>query len=108
MTPTRRHRQMMAISIAPVGQGAHVGRYVAAALKALEGLDLQVEVGPMFTTLVGPWSVLAEAVERMQNRLFAMGVERVSVVIKVDAWRDRDADPNAKVQRVQQYLEEKG
>lgn len=105
MNKAEKRRQMMAISIAPVGKGAHVGRYVALALRALEGLDLEVQMGPMFTTLVGTWPVLAEAVARMQNRLFEEGVERVSVVIKLDAWRDRDADPEDKIKRLRTHLE---
>ncbi len=98
---------MAAVSVAPVGEGPSVSRFVIAALQVLQRdfPDLSWEVGPMFTTLVGEKRRVMEAVMAMQEAVFQAGARRVSTVIKMDERRDRPLDLQAKVQKVREALE---
>jgi uncharacterized protein (TIGR00106 family) len=100
---------IVAVSIAPIGAGTSVGRYVAEALRVARGQDrVRVELGPMFTTLEGDLGEILDLVRRMQDAVFAAGAERVSTVVKIDERRDRAASAADKVRAVEALLEEPG
>jgi len=96
---------IVAVSIAPIGAGTSVGRYVAEALRVARAQDrVAVELGPMFTTLEGDLGEILDLVRRMQEAVFAAGAERVSTVVKIDERRDRAARASDKVRVVEQLL----
>lgn len=100
---------MAAVSIAPVGEGVSVGRYVAAALRVLRDQDrVRYQVGPMFTTLEGDLDEIFRLVRQMQEAVFAAGAVRVSTVLKVDDRRDRPARMEDKVATVERLLAREG
>jgi uncharacterized protein (TIGR00106 family) len=96
---------IVAVSISPVGEGVSVGRYVAEALRVLEGQEgVRHELGPMFTTLEGDLDEVLALVRRMQEAVFAAGAKRVSTVLKIDDRRDRPAAMGDKVRAVRERL----
>lgn len=96
---------IVAVSISPIGEGVSVGRYVAEALRVLEGQErVRHELGPMFTTLEGDLDEVLALVRRMQEAVFAAGAKRVSTVLKIDDRRDRPVALGDKVRAVRERL----
>ena len=95
-----------AVSIAPVGEGTSVGRYVAEALRVVRAQDrVRWELGPMFTTLEGDTTEIFALVQRMQEAVFAAGAQRVGTVLKIDERRDREVKMGDKVRSVERQLD---
>ena len=81
---------IVAVSIAPVGEGVSVSPWVARAVRVLEEQDrVRYWVGPMFTTLEGDLDEIWTLIRRMQEAMFQAGAVRLSTVIKIDDRRDR-------------------
>ena len=98
---------IVAVSIAPIGRGESVGRYVAEALAVVRAQDrVRHRLDPMFTTLEGELPEIFELVLRMQEAVFAAGAARVSTVIKVDERRDKPVRMEEKVDEVERRLRE--
>lgn len=96
---------IVAVSIAPVGEGASVSSYVAAALAVLRDQDrVRWRLDPMFTTLEGDVEEIFALVRRMQEAVFAAGAVRVGTVIKIDERRDRAARMEEKLEAVERHL----
>jgi uncharacterized protein (TIGR00106 family) len=96
-----------AVSIAPVGVGTSVSRYVAAALAVVRAQsNVRYRLDPMFTTLEGELADIYALVHGMQEAVFALGAERVSTVLKIDDRRDRAVRMEEKVSAVEQLLRE--
>ncbi len=97
---------IVAVSIAPTGEGPSVGEYVTAALRVLEDqTDVRWELGAMFTTLEGDLDTIFSLVRRMQEAVFAKGARRVGTVIKIDDRRDAPSRMEDKVASVRRALE---
>lgn len=87
-----------AVSISPIGEGASVSRFVAAALDVVQNQErIRFRLDPMFTTLEGDLTEIYALVGEMQEAVFAAGAERVSTVIKIDDRRDRQVSMEDKV-----------
>jgi uncharacterized protein (TIGR00106 family) len=96
---------IVAVSIAPVGEGVSVARYVAAALKvAREQERVRYRLDPMFTTLEGELGEILALVQRMQEAVFEAGARRVSTLVKIDERRDRRVRMEEKVEAVEKLL----
>jgi len=95
-----------AVSIAPVGAGTSVSRYVAEALRVVRGQDrVAYRLDPMFTTLEGDLGAIFSLILEMEEAVFALGAERVGTVIKIDDRRDRVVSMGEKVAAVEKRLE---
>jgi uncharacterized protein (TIGR00106 family) len=100
---------IVAVSIAPVGEGTSVSRYVTEALKVVRSQTaIRHRLDPMFTTLEGDLGEILKLVQRMQEAVFRAGAQRVSTVIKIDERRDRVAHMDEKVRAVEDGLEGAG
>jgi uncharacterized protein (TIGR00106 family) len=94
-----------AVSIAPLGEGASVGRFVAEALRVVRAQSrVRHRLDPMFTTLEGDLADILALVQRMQEAVFAAGAVRVSTVLKIDERRDKQAPMEEKVSAVEELL----
>lgn len=90
-----------AVSIAPVGEGAHLAPFVAAALEPLRAQSrVRWRLDPMFTTLEGEVGEIFLLVQRMTEAVFAAGARRVSTLVKLDDRRDERATLESKVEAV--------
>ena len=96
---------IVAVSIAPTGEGPSVGEYVTAALRVLDDqVDVRWELGAIFTTLEGDLDTIFLLVRRMQEAVFAKGARRVGTVIKIDDRRDAPSRMEDKVASVRRSL----
>ncbi len=99
---------IVAVSIAPLGEGVGVSRHVAAALDVARAQEkVRFRLDPMFTTLEGELSDVFALIQEMQEAVFAAGAERVSTVVKIDERRDKVTSMEAKVRVVEALLGEK-
>ena len=97
---------MAAVSISPVGEGASVSHFVAAALRVARAQDrVRVRTDPMFTTLEGELSEIFALVLRMEEAVFEAGAQRVGTVLKIDHRRDRDVSMDEKLASVEALLD---
>ncbi|HEY8395061.1 MAG TPA: MTH1187 family thiamine-binding protein [Thermaerobacter sp.] len=100
---------IVAVSIAPVGEGVSVSPWVARAVRVLQDQDrVRYQVGPMFTTLEGDLDEILALIRRMHEEMFAAGAVRVSTLIKIDDRRDRTQCMEDKVRAVERRLRESG
>jgi uncharacterized protein (TIGR00106 family) len=98
-----------AVSIAPLGVGTSVGKYVAAALRVVRAQQrVRHRLDPMFTTLEGETADIFDLVQRMQEAVFAAGAQRVSTVLKLDDRRDAHGSMESKVDTVEGLLADGG
>ena len=96
---------IVAVSIAPLGQGASVSNYVAATERVLESKpSIKRQIGPMFTTLERDLDEIMAAIKEMQEAVFAAGAVRVSTVIKIDERRDKAITMEGKIRTVEEKL----
>jgi uncharacterized protein (TIGR00106 family) len=96
---------IVAVSIAPSGEGVSLSRHVAAAVRVLEGQDrVRWKLDSMFTTLEGEVDEIFALIRQMQEAVFAEGALRVGTVIKMDERRDRNVRMEDKVRAVEAKL----
>jgi uncharacterized protein (TIGR00106 family) len=78
--------------------GASVGRYVRKAVEILRSSGLRHEVHAMGSEIEAPrLEQIFEVVRRMDEALGLMGAERVTISLKIDHRRDKQADLASKV-----------
>ncbi len=100
---------IVAVSIAPVGEGVSVSRHVAEALRVVRYQQrIRYRLDPMFKTLEGDLGEILALIQRMQEAVFAAGALRVGTVIKVDERRDRPVRMEEKVAAVEERLADGG
>ncbi len=96
---------IVAVSIAPVGEGVSVSRHVTEALRVVRDQQrIRYRLDPMFTTLEGDLGEIFALIQQMQEAVFAAGALRVGTVIKIDERRDRAVRMEEKVAAVEERL----
>lgn len=103
--PIQGRRVIVQFTTAPVGEGVGVSRFVAEALREVEGSGLRFQLTPMSTVLEA--ESLREAVEvilRAHEAVFRAGAERVITDIKIDDRRDEPRVMEDKVEKVKRLL----
>ncbi|MDR5684355.1 MAG: MTH1187 family thiamine-binding protein [Armatimonadota bacterium] len=95
----------MEISVTPLGTPSpSVGEYVAAAVDVIRRSGLPYRVNPMGTTVEGDLEALLALVPRVHDAVFALGVARVSTLLKIDDRRDKPTCMHAKIASVEKHL----
>jgi uncharacterized protein (TIGR00106 family) len=96
---------IVAISIAPLGEGTSVSKYVAAAERVLrEDGRVKYRLDPMFTTIQGDLDICLEVAQKMHEAVFAAGAKRVDTLIKIDDRRDKIVDMEDKIRSVEEKI----
>ncbi len=103
----KNHSVIADFSIVPIGHGdSSVGKYVAAAINALqtvEGLDF--EITPMGTVLgAKDLDTIFKAVSLAHEAVMAKGVNRVESTLRIDDRRDKFRTMKDKVETVKDYM----
>jgi uncharacterized protein (TIGR00106 family) len=96
-------------SIVPIGEGeTSVGRYVAAAVKAFEGIKgLDYEVTAMGTILSAKdLDTIFAAVKQAHEAVMAKGLKRVESTLRIDDRRDKPRTMDDKVDAIKGYIKE--
>ncbi|MGH3760147.1 MTH1187 family thiamine-binding protein [Actinophytocola sp.] len=97
---------LVAFSVAPAGgESDSVSKAVAEAVRVVRESGLPSETTSMFTTVEGEWDEVMAVVKRAVE-VVAQGAPRVSLVLKADIRPGYRGQLTAKVERIEQHLEE--
>ena len=99
---------LLAFSVAPSGNGrpdASVHDAVAAAVKVVRESGLPNRTSSMFTEIEGSWDEVFDVVKRATEAVLPFG-SRVSLVIKADIRPGYAGEIDAKLERLEQALNE--
>ncbi len=94
---------LVAFSVTPLGVGAEVGEYVAAAVRVVRQSGLPHRTDAMFTTIEGDWDEVMDVVKRAVEAV-AADAPRVSVTLKADIRPGVTGALTAKVETIDRYL----
>ena len=97
---------ILEVTITPLGE-ISLSKYVAEAIKIFDDAGLDYELTPMGTIIEGEWDQIMPIIKRAHEKLFDLGMTRVSTFIKVDDRRDKKVNRTDKVKSVKRILEKK-
>lgn len=95
-------------SIVPMGVGVSVSEYIAACQKVFDEAGLTIRLHAYGTNIEGEWDAVLGAIRKCHEVVHAMGVHRISAVLKLGTRTDRDQSLDAKVRSVQEKLSHGG
>lgn len=99
---------LIAFSVAPSGTGRADGSVhdaVAAAVRVVRASGLPHRTTSMFTELEGSWDEVFDVVKRATEAVEPFG-SRISLVIKADIRPGYDGEIDAKIERMEQAIED--
>ena len=90
------------LSIAPVGEGTSLSKYVKIALNVLKKNNIKFKTNDMGTVIeTKDLESLFKVVEQAHKALIDSGVKRVITELKIDDRRDKDVKIGTKISAVQ-------
>ncbi len=89
--PRPKSRVIADVSIYPIGEGTSLGKYVRAAIRAMERVrGLRLVPGAMSTVVeAGDLSTILRAVKNANNAVRRMGARRIAIYLRVDHRLDK-------------------
>ncbi len=100
---------LMDITVIPLDNSSKgLGKRVAELEAALQESGLEYRLTDMGTTVCGSATDLFAVAERLHERLFTTGTDRVYTVMKVDDRRDKTVSIGDKVASVESHKERSG
>ena len=97
---------LVAVAIAPFGQGEELSRYVAEVVEVIRASGLKNRTYSMFTEIEGEWDEVMDCVKRATFVLAQRGI-RTEVVLKADIRPGFENTMEGKVQRLEEKLEQR-
>lgn len=89
------------VSIAPLGVGTSVSKYVKEAVKVIKSSGLNTKVGGMSTTIEAPdLDTLFKVIKEAEEAEIRAGALRILINLKVDHRLDKDARIASKIAAV--------
>lgn len=98
---------LVAVAIAPFGQGEELSEYVAEVVKVIRESGLPNETHSMFTEIEGPWDEVMQVVKDATFVLAEKGI-RTEVILKADVRPGHDDMMHKKVEVVNNILNSEG
>lgn len=95
---------LVAVAIAPFGQGDELAQYVAQAVKIIRDSGLPHKTTAMFTEIEGEWDEVMDVVKRATFVLAEQGI-RTEVVLKADIRPGYTNTLTEKVERLDKALQ---
>ena len=90
------------LSIAPVGKGISVSKYVKLVINTLEKENIKFETNAMATVIeTEDLDTLFNVVQKAHNAVIKAGSERVITELKIDDRRDKNATAESKLRALQ-------
>jgi len=90
------------LSIAPVGKGVNLGRYVKDVINILERNDVKFETNAMATVIeTEDIKTLFEVVEEAHKAVMDSGASRVITELKIDDRQDKPATIESKLKSIE-------
>ena len=85
-------------SISPVGEGVSLSGYVKEVVKIIKETGFKFKTNPMSTTVeIDNLKSLFDLIEKLNNKLFKLGILRVITDIKIDYRKDKNATMESKL-----------
>ena len=89
------------LSIAPVGKGTSLSKYVKIAINALKNEPVNIENNAMATVIEAEdLDTLFKAVQRAHNAVVESGAQRIITELKIDDRRDKKATISSKLESI--------
>ncbi len=86
------------LSIAPVGKGSSVSRYVKLVIETLEKENVKFETNAMATVIeTNDLDTLFSVVQKAHNAVIEAGAKRVITELKIDDRKDKNATTESKL-----------
>ena len=95
---------LVAVAIAPFGQGEELSQYVAEVVEVIRASGLKNRTYSMFTEIEGEWDEVMDCVKRATFVLAERGI-RTEVVLKADIRPGYTNTMDGKIQRLNEQLE---
>jgi uncharacterized protein (TIGR00106 family) len=90
------------LSIAPIGVGTSLSKYVKKAVNVLREENIKFENNAMATVIeTEDLDTLFNVVQKAHNTMLDAGVKRVITELKIDDRRDKDATAKSKINAIQ-------
>jgi len=90
------------LSIAPIGEGVSVSKYVKTALEVLKRNNVKFKTNDMATIIeTRDLETLFRAVKEAHNAVIESGAKRVITELKIDDRRDKNIKMGSKVKAIQ-------
>ena len=96
---------LVAVAIAPCGQGEELSQYVAEVVDVIRASGLKNRTYSMFTEIEGEWDEVMDCVKRATFVLAERGI-RTEVVLKADIRPGYEDTMEGKLQRLEEKLEQ--
>lgn len=96
---------LVAVAIAPFGQGEHLSNYVAEAIKVIEDSGLPHRTTSMFTEIEGEWDEVMQVIKQATFKLAEKGI-RTEVILKADIKPGQTNLMNKKIESLQEKMKE--
>ena len=97
---------LVAVAIAPFGQGEELSQYVAEVVEVIRASGLKNRTYSMFTEIEGEWDEVMDCIKRATFVLAQRGI-RTEVVLKADIRPGFENTMEGKVQRLEEKLEQR-
>ncbi len=94
------------VTIAPLGEKS-LSKYVAEVIRIFDDAGLDYKLNPMGTVIEGEWDQVMPIIKKTHEKLFDLGITRVSTLIKIDDRRDKKVRANDKVKHVKRILKKR-
>ena len=92
-------------SISPVGKGISLSKYINEIVTILKNSNLKYDTNPMSTTIESKdLTSIFNLIEKLNKKLFEMGVSRVITDLKIDFRIDKDATMKSKLDSINWYF----
>lgn len=95
---------LVAVAIAPFGQGEELSQYVAEVVEVIRASGLKNRTYSMFTEIEGEWDEVMDCVKRATFVLAERGI-RTEVVLKADIRPGYEGTMDGKLQRLEEKLQ---
>lgn len=95
------------ISFIPIGTKLSLSSYIGEALKIIEESGLKYEFHSMGTNVEGEWDDIIKLLEKCHQKLFEIGVLRISTYVKFSLRQDKEPSMESKKEKVMQILQKK-
>ena len=96
---------LVAVAIAPFGEGEELSSYVAECVRIIRESGLKNRTYSMFTEIEGEWNQVMDVIKRATMALAERGI-RTEVILKADIRPGYDQMMDGKVERLEAKLDD--
>jgi uncharacterized protein (TIGR00106 family) len=99
-----RGAMIVELSIIPIGVGTSLSEYVAEVMRVIQESGLTYESHSMGTNIEGEWDEVMPLIKECHERLYRMGVKRMSTTLRISDRRDKPYTMRGKMESLEEKL----